>query len=483
VNFFKKLFLLYSNKINLKKATLLEQITLTQTITKVEDLIDTGKGDSGRLNHILEFLKNNRPLYQSDQIYLENILNSTFSVEEGPMLENTLLPKVKELIDSSNGDPGRLQHIYDFIENNRPLYCSDQEYLESKLRTLIKEPSINQVESLKPKQIKEYIPPPKEIPKKSEPKSKIQGSLPKSWSPENNSKELDKISDKIKDEQQKIEEQQKISDEINIQRTNLTELTSQRKENEQKVTQERSSLESQIKDEKLKIETQTKLSEEIISQKEELAKVKKERAQIVKNIDSEKTKISKEFVQQKRQLAQAKLKQEKIKKQLQNEQGFLSKIAKEQKSRLLEQAKIAHEIKSKKTELEKTKQDYNEIVSQVNEEKVKFAESSKLKKLIKTQEQDLIKAKEERLHLIVVISKEKELISKKTQEEMKSLKSQTMLAKQLKKEEKINESLKKKPEKFREDMKKFSDNLKKNPKLRTITLPIGNGEEITIKLR
>jgi predicted O-methyltransferase YrrM len=39
------------------------------------------------------------------------------------------------------------------------------------------------------------------------------------------------------------------------------------------------------------------------------------------------------------------------------------------------------------------------------------------------------------------------------------------------------------PEKFRKDMKKFSDNLKKNPKLRTITSPIGNGEEITIKLK
>jgi predicted O-methyltransferase YrrM len=38
------------------------------------------------------------------------------------------------------------------------------------------------------------------------------------------------------------------------------------------------------------------------------------------------------------------------------------------------------------------------------------------------------------------------------------------------------------PEKFRQDMKKFSDYLRKNPKLRTITSPIGNGEEITIKL-
>ena len=39
------------------------------------------------------------------------------------------------------------------------------------------------------------------------------------------------------------------------------------------------------------------------------------------------------------------------------------------------------------------------------------------------------------------------------------------------------------PEKFREYMKKFSDYLKKNSKLRTITSPIGNGEEITIKIK
>ena len=38
------------------------------------------------------------------------------------------------------------------------------------------------------------------------------------------------------------------------------------------------------------------------------------------------------------------------------------------------------------------------------------------------------------------------------------------------------------PEKYRQDMEKFSDYLKENPKLRTITTPIGNGEEITIKL-
>ena len=39
------------------------------------------------------------------------------------------------------------------------------------------------------------------------------------------------------------------------------------------------------------------------------------------------------------------------------------------------------------------------------------------------------------------------------------------------------------PEKYKQDMKLFSDYLKENPKLRTITSPIGNGEEITMKLK
>ena len=39
------------------------------------------------------------------------------------------------------------------------------------------------------------------------------------------------------------------------------------------------------------------------------------------------------------------------------------------------------------------------------------------------------------------------------------------------------------PEKYRVEMKKFSDYLKTNPNLRTITSPIGNGEEITIKIK
>lgn len=39
------------------------------------------------------------------------------------------------------------------------------------------------------------------------------------------------------------------------------------------------------------------------------------------------------------------------------------------------------------------------------------------------------------------------------------------------------------PEKYRESMKQFSNYLKKNANLRTITSSIGNGEEITVKIK
>lgn len=39
------------------------------------------------------------------------------------------------------------------------------------------------------------------------------------------------------------------------------------------------------------------------------------------------------------------------------------------------------------------------------------------------------------------------------------------------------------PEKYREEMKKYSEHIRSNQNVRTITSPIGNGEEITVKLR
>lgn len=436
--------------------TQLEQLSLNQTISKVDSLIDNGNGDAGRLYHILEFLKNSKPLYQSDKVYLENKLQTSFSVEEELVEENKLLPRIKELIDSGDGDPGRLQYIYDTLLDNKHLYHSDANYLELKLHPTIKEtipvepPKKSIIETQKITQ--EII--------ESKSSLKTKGVLPKGWSQDTINENAEHLTTNIEEEQQKIKTQEKISDEINRQRNNLSQLISHRKEYEQKIIQEKSSLESQIKEERVRIETQTKISNEIIEQKDELEKVKKERSLIIKKIALEKNKISKELLSQKRQLVQAQLEQEKIEKQIAREQELLAKMANEQKARLLEQAQIAREIKSKQIELDTAKQDYDDITSQVNEEKVKFTESEKLKKLIKSQEHDLIKAKEERLNLINTIAAEKEIISKKANDEKLKLKSQIELTKQLKREEKTYDLLKKKREKIESQIKIKNKKLK-----------------------
>jgi len=432
----------------------LEPIPLTQTIKKVDYMIETGNGDTGRLYHILEFLKNSKPLYSSDQIYLENKLNSSFTVDEEVIKENDSLVKIKELIDSGKGDPGRLQHIYDMVENDKPLYHSDIVYLESKLS-----PDVSIISKLEPPiMIREFSSPSKNS-NFVKPESKTQGSMPKGWDSSGN-EELTNLSDTITLEEETISKQKRISDEIDSNREKLSRLILHRKEYEQKVIKGKSSLELQIQDERLRIETQTRISKEIISQKEELSKVKNERVNVIKKIDSEKSKISKELSEQKRLLTQSQLEQEKIEKQIQNEQNLLTKMTGEQKLRLASQAKAASEIKLKQIDLENTKHDYDEIVSQIHEEKSKFTELAKLKKSIQIQEQELISAKEDRLELINDISKEKESILQKTQDENKKIQSQAEMIKQLKKEEKLFESLQKKHDKIEKQIKSKNQKMK-----------------------
>ena len=121
----------------------MSEISKNETIVRVEKLIESGDGDLGRLYHILEFLKNNRELYHSDQKYLESKLNSHVSLEEETnedVGDAPLLSQVKNLLENGKGDPGRLQHIYDMLSNDKPLYHSDLLYLESKLHGITTEP-------------------------------------------------------------------------------------------------------------------------------------------------------------------------------------------------------------------------------------------------------------------------------------------------------------------------------------------------------
>ncbi|MEK6929340.1 MAG: chromosome segregation protein SMC, partial [Thermoproteota archaeon] len=335
----------------------LQHITQTQIIKRIVSIIDANEGDVGRLSYILESLKQDKPLYHSDHMYLENKFNMLFMIidDEKPK-ENEAISKIQKLIDSDDGDPGRLQHICDMLSQNKPLYQSDQVYLENKFGTnnvplknnithfdVKTEDKINRINKLE----KEITLP--EVKHNPTP-LKLRGLMPRDWHPpENNLNELIGIYEKIKTEEEILGDRQKIYDEINLQRSKLSQLILNRKDYEKQVSLEKILLESQIKEEHINIQTQTKISEQIISQKEELEKVKFERNELMKKIAIEKDTIAKDLQYQKNQLTQTQLEQEEIEKQIKHEQILLAKMFEEQKSNLLKQAQIAHEIKEKQT--------------------------------------------------------------------------------------------------------------------------------------
>ena len=111
--------------------------------------------------------------------------------------------------------PGRLQYIYDALANNKTLYRSDSVYLESKLNSINVDDSVNPTlpkftktppEKLEPPTISES----EEIAVKPTVPQKEKGSMPKGWSPENKSDELEKIEKNISDEKQKINAKKKL---------------------------------------------------------------------------------------------------------------------------------------------------------------------------------------------------------------------------------------------------------------------------------
>ena len=96
---------------------MMEQRTVPHTVKKIQELIDNNLGDTGRLNHIIDFINNEKPLYKTDRIYLETKLNSKITIiqkKEVPR-KDTTQQQIKKLIELRKGDPGRLEHILDML--------------------------------------------------------------------------------------------------------------------------------------------------------------------------------------------------------------------------------------------------------------------------------------------------------------------------------------------------------------------------------
>ena len=77
----------------------------------VKNLISSDKDDCSRLNHILTVLKEGKSLYDSDKKHLDAKLASEIHIAQKPLVEESLAIKVQNLINSGNGDTGRLQFV------------------------------------------------------------------------------------------------------------------------------------------------------------------------------------------------------------------------------------------------------------------------------------------------------------------------------------------------------------------------------------
>ena len=74
-------------------------ITLDEILGKIQELMDSGEGDLGRLRFILMTLRRGNPLYKSDQKYLEKKLNTPFVLvekhQEEPKPEFELISSIR----------------------------------------------------------------------------------------------------------------------------------------------------------------------------------------------------------------------------------------------------------------------------------------------------------------------------------------------------------------------------------------------------
>lgn len=349
-----------------------------QTLEEVKKLIETQGGDPGRLRYIYEFLQKGRQLYRSDRIYLEHKLQAEITIElpKPPSKQEELMKNIQKLLELKIGFPERLQFMKKCLEKNKPLFKTDQKYLEEKLQSIPKKlqrrTKIQPQKFVLPKDIqtqerKPFVP--KFIPKftrsefsddyvnqlKTElftAKETIQklnseleiakntireqetiiesqkqqlielkkGILRPEEQKIPKSPEIEEIEKKILEETNKIEEQKSISEQIAKQKEKLNELISYREEYENRVNREKEILDEQIKIEKEKIAEKDKLVEKLTKQQEELNQSRAEREVILNQIKQEQETVDKEIERQQRELEKAKAEYEDLVKQFKEKQ-------------------------------------------------------------------------------------------------------------------------------------------------------------------
>ena len=345
-------------------------ISVIQTLDRIKQLIENEQGDPGRLRYIYEFIQKGRPLYKSDRLYLEKKISAEviFEKPEPPSEIDEIANSIQKLLHLRIGFPERLQFMLNRIRKEKPLFESDKKYLERKLEQIpakfkkLKKSSIKFVlpqniptiqetpiiQNKAPEPIQDKISEPiqnkikEDLRVANEKISKLQNELDEAQktiaslketieikNKEIESKdaeiqklmdqyskmmadtsleeiELDKLKKKILDETESIDKQKLMSEQIKVQKEKLEQLIAYRKEYEDRVLREKEILEKQIKSETQKIAEKDKIVEDLTKKQEQLEQNRIERETILEQVKKEQLRLEEEIERQKEELDRAK---------------------------------------------------------------------------------------------------------------------------------------------------------------------------------
>ncbi|MDH5463941.1 MAG: hypothetical protein OEW49_06490, partial [Nitrosopumilus sp.] len=389
----------------------MQKLTIEETIDRIGQLIDTGRGDPSRLDNIRESLRNNKTLFTSDKLYVEKLLDSSidFTRKESP--QHPLLPHVKKLIDSNSGDLGRLQYIYDALLHGKSLYESDHNYIQRKLN----EVSNNTVNTHTDKKITIN-----QTDIQNHPSQKITETSDMLLDALNVDKLVTNVPKLVQDTNGDIMTNE--STHIESTSSELSEIKQTYPKQIRRIETE-INLESEIKAERERIASEIELLKQISAQKAEIEQVKNERIAILDSIKKEQNIVINESKKEEEKLIQIQKEQKEIEKEIQQNQLRLKDMRESYKSSLDEQTKLIKQLREEEIELNDTQTQLNEVKDHIDQEKQSL-ESESLK-----QKQNLDKLRSEKDSLEKAKSDYDSILSEIDQEKQ-SLESESLKQKQ-----------------------------------------------------
>jgi DNA repair exonuclease SbcCD ATPase subunit len=382
--------------------------TLTPQETKafVEKLIATGQGDRGRLEHIMIILREGRKLYNSDQKYLNSKLAEEIGLREQAKVEPDIFEKIQALIDSGVGDSGRLQFISESLKQGKQLYNSDQKYLRSKLGDVSlnmpsQKPSPDTtIESLT-SQIRwanqkilhlESILSEKVSQLQSEEKptkTLTLGAMPKGWKTQT-IVVTEQPGEKTEDERLRIEQ------------SKLAQIIVDRQEFEKQLQIEQEALKRQIEQEKQNVHNQAVLLAQIRTKEAELEDAKKERDSIASRLQDEleaQTAKAKKIESEQKRLDEIQREHQKIIAETKSKERELAEKVQGQKAELDLQQKLLKAISNYEKYIASSKQKRAVLTAKIESQKKKLQLINPSVSQVSSDEEMLNKITAERIEL------------------------------------------------------------------------------------